>query len=202
MASPVRVSAQQQRPSQQQLEGTQGAPARSSGLQWPIAVVTGAVVVALSAQVAVPLPRALVPLTLQGLAVLLVGGLLGATAGAGAMVLYLVAGAFGAPVFAMGGSGLSRLLGPTGGYLLAFPLAAIVVARLAARGQLARSIFATAMGMLVIHLGGLAQLVLVTGAAPRALAPGLMPFLLQDGLKVLLAGVILWQGHLLLRPRA
>ena len=171
-------------------------------MQWPIAVVSGAAVVALSAQVAVPLPLSLVPLTLQGLAVLLVGGMLGATAGAGALVLYLAAGVFGAPVFAMGGSGLSRLLGPTGGYLLAFPLAAIVVARLAVRGQLVRSTLAAAMGMLVIHIGGLAQLILVTGATPRALAAGLMPFLLQDGLKVMLAGAILWRGHHLLRPRA
>lgn len=202
MGPPVRVSAQQPRPSQQQLEGTQGAPARASGLQWPVAVLSGAAVVALSAQVTVPLPLSPVPLTLQGLAVLLVGGMLGATAGAGALVLYLTAGAFGAPVFAMGGAGLSRLLGPTGGYLLAFPLAAIVVARLAARGQLLRSTLAAAMGMLVIHLGGLTQLSLVSGATPRAVAEGLMPFLLPDGVKVLVAGLILWRGHHLLRPRA
>ena len=201
MAQPNRVSAQQ-RPSREQLAGTQGAPARASGLQWPLVVVSGAVIVALSAQVAVPLPPSPVPLTLQGLAVLLVGGVFGAAAGAGALVLYLAAGAFGAPVFALGGSGLSRLLGPTGGYLLAFPLAAIVVARLAVRGQLVRSTLAAAAGMLVIHLGGWAQLTLLTGNAERAVTLSMMPFLLQDGLKVLLAGVILWRGHHALRPRA
>jgi biotin transport system substrate-specific component len=201
MAQPVRVSTQQQRPSQQML-GTQGAPARAAGLQWPIAVVAGAVLVALSAQVAVPLPLSPIPLTLQGLAVILVGGLFGAAAGAGSLVLYLAAGAFGAPVFAMGGSGLPRLLGPTGGYLLAFPLAAIIVARLASRGDLVRCLIASAAGMLVIHLGGWAQLTLLSGNAERAAVLGVVPFLLQDGLKVLLAGAILWRGHHWLRPRA
>ena len=203
MAQPIpRLTGQQHQPMQEPLAGTPGAPARASGLQWPIAVLSGTVIVSLSAQVAVPLPFTPVPLTLQGLAVLLVGGLFGAAAGAGALVLYLTAGAFGAPVFAMGTSGLSRLFGPDGGYLLAFPLAAIVVARLAGRGQLLRSVLAAAVGMLVIHLGGWAQLTLLSGSAERAVTLGLMPFVLQDSLKVLLAGVILWRGHHALRPRA
>ncbi|MEO8636052.1 MAG: biotin transporter BioY [Gemmatimonadales bacterium] len=202
MTPPTRASVQHQRPSQAHVAGTPGAPARASGLQWPLAVVSGAVIVALSAQVAVPLPLSPVPLTLQGLAVVLVGGLFGAAAGAGAMVLYLVAGAFGAPVFALGASGLPRLLGLTGGYLLAFPLAAIVTARLAVRGQLIRSILAAAAGTLAIHLGGWAQLTLLTGNAERAVTIGVIPFLVPDGMKVLLAGIILWKGHHLLRPRA
>lgn len=202
MTQPTRVSAQQRRPSQEQLAGIQGGEVRASGLQWPVAVVSGAAIVALSAQVAVPLPFSPVPLTLQGLAVLLVGGMFGAAAGTGAMILYLAAGAFNLPVFAMGGAGLSRLLGPTGGYLLAFPFAAIVVARLAGRDQLIRSIIAAAIGMLVIHLGGWAQLTLLTGNPERAAAQGAIPFLLQDGLKALLAGAILWRGHHVLRPRA
>src|SRR5256714_6840098 len=89
------------------------------------AVVLGALVVAAAAQVSVPLPGTPVPLTLQPLAVLVVGGLLGAPLGAASLLLYLALGAAGLPVFTpFGVPGLGRLLGPTGGYLLAYPLAA------------------------------------------------------------------------------
>ncbi|MGH7526140.1 MAG: biotin transporter BioY, partial [Gemmatimonadales bacterium] len=88
------------------------------------AIGLGALLVALSAQVTVPVPLNPVPMTLQPLAVLVVGGLLGGASGAGALVLYLALGMLGLPVFAGGSSGIVRLLGPTGGYLLAFPVAA------------------------------------------------------------------------------
>ena len=86
------------------------APSRRSRvpLAWPATLAAGAAVVALSAQVAIPVPFSPVPMTLQPLAVLLVGGMFGAAAGAGALLLYLVAGAFGAPVFApIGPQGLT-----------------------------------------------------------------------------------------------
>lgn len=180
------------------------APRRSRvPLAWPVTLAAGATVVALSAQVAIPVPFSPVPMTLQPLAVLLVGGLFGAAAGAGALVLYLVAGAFGAPVFApIGPQGLARLFGPTGGYLLAMPLAAVVVGRLAERGRLFQSLLAAALGMLVIHLGGWAQLAVLTGSPARALQFGALPFVAQDLLKVALAGLVLWRGHHALRLRA
>src|ERR671937_417427 len=88
------------------------APARSSQVvRRGIAVGLGALVVALSAQVLVPLPFSPVPMTLQPLAVLAVGGLLGAGAGLSALVLYLSLGALGLPVFAGGGSGVPHLAG-------------------------------------------------------------------------------------------
>jgi len=170
-------------------------------LPWPLSLLIGALVVALAAQVALPVPFSPVPMTLQGLAVILVGGVFGAAAGAGAMVLYLVAGIFGAPVFAMGGSGLARLLGPTGGYLLAFPVAAIVAGVVAERGRLVRCFLGALLAMLVIHLGGWAQLALVSGPA-RAAALGVSPFLVQDSLKVVIAALLLWRAHHALRPRA
>src|SRR5437762_8887900 len=91
-----------------------------------LAVVLGAVLVALAAQVSVPLPGTPVPMTLQPMAVLLVGGLLGAPLGALSMILYLAMGAAGLPVFTptVPLLGLARLFGPTGGYLLAYPIAA------------------------------------------------------------------------------
>src|SRR6266446_3388131 len=90
------------------------------------AVVLGAIVVAAAAQVAIPLPGTPVPMTLQPMAVLLVGGLLGAPLGALSMIMYLAMGAAGLPVFTptVPLVGIARLFGPTGGYLLAYPIAA------------------------------------------------------------------------------
>ena len=174
----------------------------SRAFRWPITLVLGALAVAVSAQFSVPLPFTPVPMTLQGLAVILVGGLTGSTAGAGAMLLYLVAGAFGAPVFANGSGGLQHLIGPTGGYLLAFPVAAWIVGRVGQRGNLGLCILAALLGMIAIHAGGLAQLMLLTGSIKTALAAGTAPFLLVDSLKVVLAGLLLWKAHHSLRPRA
>jgi biotin transport system substrate-specific component len=170
--------------------------------RWPLAIAGGALVVALSSQVAVPLPFTPVPMTLQGLAVILVGGTLGGAAGASAMVFYLLLGAFGAPVFALGASGIARLLGPTGGYLLAFPVAAAVVGRVAVRGSLPRCLLAALLGMVAIHAGGLAQLAILTGGLDRAVQLGTAPFLVLDLLKVVVAAVLLSFLHYRLRPRA
>jgi biotin transport system substrate-specific component len=176
-------------------------PIGARAFSWPLSVLLGALIVSVSAQFALPLPFSPVPMTLQGFAVIVVGGLFGAAAGAGALVLYLVLGIFGAPVFAMGGSGLTRLLGPTGGYLLAFPVAAIVAGSVARRGEPLRCLIAALLAMMVIHVGGWAHLALVSGGA-RAAIIGVTPFLLQDSLKVVLAAVVLWWGHHALRPHA
>jgi biotin transport system substrate-specific component len=170
--------------------------------RWPITMVLGAVAVAISAQFSVPLPLTPVPMTLQGLAVILVGGLTGSTAGAGAMLLYLTAGAFGLPVFANGSGGLQHVIGPTGGYLLAFPLAAWIVGRVGQRGNLGLCLFASLLGVVAIHAGGLAQLALLSGSIKTAVVAGTVPFLLVDSLKVVLAGLLLWRAHHSLRPRA
>ncbi len=171
-------------------------------LRWPVAVLSGAVLVALAGQVAVPVPFSPVPMTLQGPAVILVGGLFGGTAALGSILLYLAAGAFGAPVFANGGTGLARLFGPTGGYLLAFLPAVLVVARIAERGRFLRCLLAALAGMAVIHLGGWAQLALLTGSTQAAFASGVVPFLVLDPIKAVLAATVLWRGHHALRPFA
>jgi len=171
-------------------------------VRWPVAVLSGALIVALAAQVAVPVPFSPVPMTLQPLAVLLVGGLFGALAAGGSLVLYLAAGALGAPVFASGAAGLGWLFGPTGGYLLAFPLAAMVTGRLAERGRFSRCLLGAAAGMLAIYTGGWAQLALLSGDAAGALAVGVVPFIGQDLLKVFIAALVLWRGHHILRPGA
>ena len=165
-------------------------------------IALGALVVAASAQVVVPLPFTPVPFTLQPLAVLAVGGLLGAADGAGALVLYLALGALGLPVFAGGGSGILRLVGPTGGYLLAFPVAAAVAGALAAPGgsggaTLWRVLAGCVLGMIVIHAGGVAQLALLGGDPTQAFRYGFVPFFTGDLLKIGLAAAVI----LLAAPR-
>jgi len=158
------------------------------------AVVLGALLVAAAAQVSVPLPGTPVPMTLQPLAVLLVGGLLGAPLGALSMILYLAMGAAGLPVFTptVPLIGVARLFGPTGGYLLAYPVAAWVVGRFSDPGRQpgvnkpawARVTVAVVAGLVLIHLGGLAQLAILTGSLSAAARFGTWPFLLGDLLKL------------------
>jgi biotin transport system substrate-specific component len=171
-------------------------PARSTARRRAVAIGLGALCVALAAQMAVPVPLSPVPMTLQPLAVLVVGGLLGATSGLAALVTYLVLGIAGLPVFAGGSAGSVHLIGPTGGYLLAFPLAAGLVGALVGRrfGVL-RVLAACALGMVVIHVGGVAQLALLGGDPALAFRVGFVPFLTGDLLKVgLAAAVILGAG--------
>ena len=168
------------------------APSRGRLLRRAFGVALGAAVVAASAQVVVPVPLSPVPMTLQPLAVLAVGGVLGAAAGASALVLYLALGMLGLPVFAGGGAGLVHVLGPTGGYLLAFPAAAAVagvLARADAEGRVSvlRALLGCALGLAVIHAGGLAQLTALGLDPTHALDIGFIPFFTGDLLKVGLA---------------
>jgi len=173
-----------------------------------LAIVIGAAVVALAAQVSFRLPLTVVPWTLQPLAVLIVGGLLGAGGGASALVLYLAAGASGLPVFAGGSGGALHLIGPTGGYLLAYPLAAAVTGWLCGRadrragGQAGRravftTLLACLVGMLIIHIGGVSQLAILGGDPAAAFRMGFLPFFANDLVKVGLAALLI----LALRPR-
>jgi biotin transport system substrate-specific component len=166
------------------------------------AVGLGALLVALAAQVVVPVPFSPVPMTLQPLAVLVVGGLLGAAGGLAALILYLTLGVLGLPVFAAGASGALHLAGPTGGYLLAFPIAAAVTGALVgrkaelAKGSVLRVLLACALGMVIIHVGGVAQLALLGCDPTLALRVGFIPFLTGDLLKIgLAAGLILLAGR-------
>jgi biotin transport system substrate-specific component len=174
--------------------GTRRAsPTQARIARYGIAIGIGALLVALSAQVAVPVPFSPVPMTLQPLAVLAVGGLLGAWGGIGALILYIVLGAVGLPVYAGGGAGIIHLVGPTGGYLLAFPVAAGVTGALAGRVLRSplRMLLACAIGMTIIHIGGVAQLALLGGDPALAVRVGFVPFLTGDLLKVGLAAALI-----------
>src|SRR5213596_3561951 len=158
-----------------------------------LAVLAGVALVAIAAQIAIPLPGTPVPMTLQPLAVLLLGALLWPSLGAGSMILYLALGAAGLPVFTPYGlPGLARLVGPTGGYLLAYPVAAFAVGKIAGDGRrAARLALAAAAGLVLIHLGGLAQLAILTGSGSGAVRLGTLPFLAGDLAKLVIAVLLL-----------
>ena len=156
-------------------------------------IVGGSLVVALSAQIAVPLAFSPVPITGQTLAVLLVGALMGRVRGGVVMLLYLAEGVAGLPVFAGGGAGAVHLLGPTGGYLVGFVAAATVTGYLAERGwdrRFGTTLAAMLLGTVAIFAVGLAWLGLFTGTE-NLLAMGLYPFVPGALIKIALAAVVL-----------
>lgn len=142
--------------------------------------------------IAVPLAISPVPITGQTLGVNLSGLLLGPWWGAASMAVYLAAGVAGFPVFARGGSGLSTIIGPTGGYLLAFIPAAWLTGILAVGAPRMPRLFGAALGgSAVIHLAGSAYLAWQTKRTYlEALALGSLPFLAGDILKCFLASLI------------
>jgi len=163
-----------------------------AGVVHNVALIVGAsIVTALAARVAVPLPWTPVPITGQTFAVLLTGAVLGARRAFLAQLLYLLEGAVGLPVFAGGALGMAKLLGPTGGYLLAFPFAAAVVGTLCEHGWDRRFVTmfaAMLMGSTVLFALGLAQLsCFVPGST--LLAQGLLPFVPGDLVKSALAAL-------------
>lgn len=155
-------------------------------------IVGFAAALALAAQVALPVPGSPVPVTLQPMLVVLAGLWLGPAAAGASMVLYLAAGVAGLPVFApFGAPGLARLLGPTGGYLLAYPLAAWVTGRLGAGAtSYARRALSASAGMCVLYVGGLAQLTMITGSLAQAALVGAAPFAVLDVVKAHVAALL------------
>ena len=160
--------------------------------------------VALSAQIVIPVGP--VPITAQTFAVLLTGALLGSRLGAMAIILYLIEGASGLPFFYSGHGGLGHLLGPTGGYLVAFPAAAFITGAFAENGwdkRFPTAVVAMAIGSIVIMLSGWAWFALVTHT-PAAIAFQLsvLKFIPGDIIKILLAAAALPLGWKLLKSRA
>ncbi len=154
-----------------------------------VGVVGFVLATAAASQIAIPLPGTPVPFTLQPMLVVLAGMMLGPAAGATSMIVYLAAGAAGLPVFQpYGAPGVARLLGPTGGYLIAYPAAAFVAGIAARRWPAFAGRFAAAaLGMVVLFAGGIAQLTILSGSATRALALGVTPFAALDLLKAVIA---------------
>ncbi len=165
--------------------------------------LAGAIFVVLTtfgAHAAVPLPWTPVPMTLQPLFVLLSGLVLGPSLGAASMTAYVLLGVSGVPVFAAIPAGPAALIGPTGGFILAFPLAAGLSGWLAGSGDAGalRLLSALAGGLLLIYLVGAAQLALLTGATPTGVfRNAVLPFAIGDAIELVVASAVAVR----LRPR-
>jgi biotin transport system substrate-specific component len=181
---------------------------RQSSLATPIRVAAVALATALTAvaaQFTWPAPFTIVPFTLTPLAVVLTGAALGSRLGSLAQVLYVALGATGIAMFAPSATlppGAMRLVGPTGGYLLAYPVAAFVVGWLAERGwgrHYVTSFGAMLAGLVVIYAGGVSWLAIAyTHSLQSAVSLGLVQFLLLDIAKAVVAAMLLPQAWRLL----
>lgn len=158
-------------------------------------VLAGTALVSLAAQVSIPLPFTPVPITGQTFAVVLVGASLGSLRGLASLVLYLLVGVAGAPVYAEQTHGWETFMGPTGGYLLGFIVAAAVTGWLAERRwdqRLSSAIAAMLTGNVIIYVAGLPWLAAEIDTGLEAtLEAGLYPFVVGDLLKLYLAGALL-----------
>lgn len=157
-------------------------------------VITASLFVALCARVTVPLPFTPVPLTLQNFGVLAVGLLLGSRRGFAALSLYLVEGAFGMPVFSPSilGGGIAQILGPTGGFLMAYPLVAFVAGYIYEHSErrFVWAAFSAMVAEVVLFAGGLSWLVVLTHSVATAIRFGLYWFVFAETIKVLMAAGI------------
>lgn len=158
---------------------------------------------AAGAYIMVPVPP--VPITLQTLFLYLAGALLGARLALLSQVVYLLLGIIGLPVFAGGKAGLGVLFGPTGGYLIGFVAAAYVVGKwneLVKRPSFLTVLLSMIAGTIPIYVLGVLQLSLVAKLAPgKAVSAGVLPFLIGDGIKIVVATLLAQRviGHLRLR---
>ena len=160
-------------------------------------LVFAALFAALLAAVApfkIPLGFTPVPITLQTLVVLLSGAMLGPYYGALSMILYVAVGALGLPVFAGGGSGIGALLGPTGGYLFSYFIAAFAIGKIL---QIKKSpkyldyVLAMIAGTIIIYTLGAGWGMVVTGLGTAAIIAGwVLPFIIGDTIKLLIAAYI------------
>jgi biotin transport system substrate-specific component len=156
-----------------------------------VGIIIGAsAVIAVCARLVVPLPFTPVPLTLANFGVLLAGLALGSKRGSAAAALYLAWGAMGLPVFSPAGvGGIAQLFGPTGGYLVAYPVVAFVAGWISERGSASfgRNLLGGIVAELVLFAAGIAWLAVMTGSWQRAIAFGLAPFLFAEVVKVMAA---------------
>ena len=168
----------------------------SRPLSWAteIALVVGAsLFVAACARISVPLPFTPVPLTLQNFGVLLVGLALGSRRGFLALALYLLEGAAGMPVFnPLGPGGVAQLLGPTGGFLLAYPFVAFLAGWIYERGEgtFLRALAAGITAEILLFAGGLSWLYVLTHSITTALKFGLYWFVFAEVIKIMFAAAL------------
>lgn len=164
------------------------------GARNAVVIVSASLFVALCAHITIPLmPLTPVPLTLQNFGVLLVGLLLGSRRGFAALAIYLMEGIAGLPVFnPTGPGGVAQLFGPTGGFLLVYPLVAFTAGYLFERGakSFARAAIGALGGEILLFAGGLAWLYALTHSLAKAAYLGLYWFVAAEVIKIMFAAAI------------
>jgi len=157
-------------------------------------IILGSFLIAVLAQISIPLPFTPIPITGQTIGVILVGGLLGARRGAMAVLTYLMEGAIGLPVFAQMKAGAHVLVGPTAGYLWGFVFAAFLIGYLAEKGWTVKptsSFFSCFAATTLILVLGTLYLAAFSVGFNEALIMGFYPFLVGDVVKsAICAGLI------------
>jgi biotin transport system substrate-specific component len=156
-------------------------------------VVCASLFIAICARVSFPLHFTPVPLTMQNFGVLLVGLTLGSRRGFLALALYLLEGAAGMPVFnPLGPGGVAQLIGPTGGFLMAYPFVAFLSGWIAEHGKASfvRNVFAGIAGELLLFAGGLSWLFVLTHSVSQTIKFGLYWFVFAEIVKIMFAASI------------
>lgn len=156
--------------------------------------VVGSIFLALLSQVAIPLPGTPVPLTLQTLGVFLLGGLLRGRIAILSILLYLLEGTLGLPVFAGWKANPLWIMGPNAGFILSFLPAVLLIGKL-----MPRTLFALILAQVCISLIGMCWLGAFVGSMQKAFLLGVMPFFLGMGIKIIAGTLMLKSYHLIRR---
>ena len=152
-----------------------------------------AMLIAVGAFVYIPLPFTPVPITLQVLFVLLCGIILGGRYGTLSTLLYVLSGAAGLPVFAGAFGGMTRILGPTGGYIIGFLIAPSIISLVFKRTgkRILSTVVAMCLGLLVIYLTGILHLsIFLKSGFLNAVKLGILPFIPGDTIKIVIASFL------------
>ena len=169
---------------------TQALAAPARAMEWGtevVIVVSASLFIALCARFTAFLAATPVPVTLQNFGVLLVGMALGRKRGFAALALYLAEGAMGLPVFnPLGPGGVAQILGPTGGYLMAYPFVAYLAGLIMERGKktFLRGLTAGFLAEILLFVGGLSWLYTLTHSLTLAMKYGLYWFVIAEVLKI------------------
>ncbi|MDK2820593.1 MAG: biotin transport system substrate-specific component [Clostridia bacterium] len=154
-----------------------------------------AALISVLAQISIPLPFSPVPITGQVLGVVLAGAILGRNKGTLAIIVYLLMGAIGLPVFAQGGSGLAAFVKPSGGYLWGFVLGVYAMGLILEMGKkevgYLRLVISMFVCLMVVYLFGTLQLIYVLQLTPiKGFLLGVAPYIALDIAKILLGAAV------------
>ena len=153
-----------------------------------------AALIAVGAFIRIPVPVSPIPITLQIIFVFLAGAVLGARWGMMSVIVYLLLGAIGLPVFSGGSSGIGVIFGPTGGYLVGFAFAALAIGTLSEKrgtSNILQNVINMLIGLLIIYFFGTVYLMHVANLSiEHAILMGIVPYLPGDALKLMIASII------------